>query len=192
MIVWIVIWIKNLLYHLRLHARSVLYISDHSVQPKKSYSVLQKALVCSSQHYSSVLPCAAKYSFRTATPWNRADYASAGPMPKAIPSDTPSDAQTCRMWPQAHEQHKQTQVLRTAARTATTCDSKFWMMLKSLPNCRTSQSATTCDSSYAPNSTQYYSVLQGTTPVLQSTTPPHEKDCECSCIQHNSTIPPNP
>ena len=46
-------------------------------------------------------------------------------------SDTPSDARTCRMWPQAHEHHKQTQVLRTAARTATTCDSKFWMMLKS-------------------------------------------------------------
>ena len=165
--------------------------------------MLQKALVCSSQYYSTVLPCAAKYSSRTATPWNRADYTSAGAMPKAIPSDTPIDAQTCRMWPQAHEQHKQTQVLRTTARTATTCDSKFWMMLKSLPNCRRSQSATTCDSSYAPNSTQYYtpyykvllqywSVLQGTTPVLQSTTPPHEKDCECACIQHNSTIPQNP
>ena len=39
----------------------------------------------------------------------------------------------------------------------------------------TDQSATTCDSSFAPNSTQYNSVLQsttpeGTTPVLQSTT----------------------
>ena len=97
----------------------------------------------------------------------------AGAMPKPIPSDTPSDAQTCRMWPQAHEQHKQTQVLRTAARTATTCDSKFWMMLKSLLNCRRSQSATTCDSSYAPNSTQYYSVLQSTTPVLVCTTRYH-------------------
>ena len=40
----------------------------------------------------------------------------------------------------------------------------------------TDQSATTCDSSFAPNSTQYNSVLQsttpeGTTPVLQSTNP---------------------
>ena len=40
----------------------------------------------------------------------------------------------------------------------------------------TDQSATTCDSSFAPNSTQYNSVLQsttpeGTTPVLQSTKP---------------------
>ena len=88
-------------------------------------------------------------------------------------SDAQSDTPTCRMWPQAHEHHKQTQVPRTAARTATTCDSKFWMMLKSLPNCRRSQSATTCDSSYAPNSTQYYSVLQSITPVLVCTTRYH-------------------
>ena len=41
---------------------------------------------------------------------------------------------------------------------------------KSLPNCGRSQSATACDSSYAPNSAQYYSVLQSTTPVLLCTT----------------------
>ena len=32
--------------------------------------------------------------------------------------------------------------------------------VKSLPNCGRSQPATTCDSSYAPNRAQYYSVLQ--------------------------------
>ena len=41
---------------------------------------------------------------------------------------------------------------------------------KSLPNCGRSQSATACDSSYAPHSAQYYSVLQSTTPVLLCTT----------------------
>ena len=70
MIVWNVIWMMNLLYQFWLHARSVLHstIQDHSVQQKKSYSVLQKALVCSSQYCSSVPPCVAKYSSRTATP----------------------------------------------------------------------------------------------------------------------------
>ena len=70
MIVWIVIWMMNLINQFRLHARSVLHspIQDHSVQQKESYSVLQKALVCSSQYCSSVLLCAAKYSSRTATP----------------------------------------------------------------------------------------------------------------------------
>ena len=43
------------------------------------------------------------------------------------------------------------------------------MTLKSLPNCRRSQSATTRDS-YAPISTQYYSLLQSATPVLFCTT----------------------
>ena len=52
---------------------------------------------------------------------------------------------------------------------------------KSLPTCGRSQSATTCDSFYARNSAQYYSVLRSTTPyykallqyfkVLQGTTP---------------------
>ena len=52
--------------------------------------------------------------------------------------------------------------------------------VKSLPNCGRSQSATTCDSSYAANRAQYnsvlqstekyYSVLQSITPALQSTT----------------------
>ena len=45
---------------------------------------------------------------------------------------------------------------------------------KSLPNRGRSQSATTCDSSYAPTSAQYYSLLQSTTKyyfVLQSPTP---------------------
>ena len=41
---------------------------------------------------------------------------------------------------------------------------------KSLPSCGRSQSATACDSSYAPNSAQYYSVLQSTTPALLCTT----------------------
>ena len=44
---------------------------------------------------------------------------------------------------------------------------------KSLPNCGRSQSATTCDSSYTPNSAQYYSILQRIQhdqSVLQSTT----------------------
>ena len=41
---------------------------------------------------------------------------------------------------------------------------------KSLPNQGRSQAKTTCDSSYAPNSAQYYSLLQGTTPVQLCTT----------------------
>ena len=41
---------------------------------------------------------------------------------------------------------------------------------KSLPNRGRSQSATACDSSYAPNSAQYYSLLQSTTPTLLLTT----------------------
>ena len=50
-------------------------------------------------------------------------------------------------------------------RTATACDSSILDDASSLPN----QSATTCDSSYAPNSAQYYSVLQSTTPRLLCT-----------------------
>ena len=49
---------------------------------------------------------------------------------------------------------------------------------KSLSNCGRSKSATTCDSSYASNTAQYFSVLRSTTPVLlqyyfvpRSTTP---------------------
>ena len=41
---------------------------------------------------------------------------------------------------------------------------------KSLPNCGRSQSATTCHSSYAPNSAQYCSVPQSTTKHYSSTT----------------------
>ena len=41
---------------------------------------------------------------------------------------------------------------------------------KSLPNRGRSQTATTCDSSYAPNSAQHYSLLQSTTPALLLTT----------------------
>ena len=44
-------------------------------------------------------------------------------------------------------------------------------MLKSLFNCRRSQAATTCDSSYAPNSTQYWKVLLQYYSVLQSIIP---------------------
>ena len=53
---------------------------------------------------------------------------------------------------------------------------------KSLPNCGWSQSATTCESPYTPNSaqyfsvlctTKYYSLLQGTTPGLLCTTKFH-------------------
>ena len=44
---------------------------------------------------------------------------------------------------------------------------------------------------------QYYSVLLAAVTVaaphaLRMKKNPHEKDCECSCIQHNWTIPPNP
>ena len=67
-------------------------------------------------------------------------------MPKAIPSDTPSDAQA----------------------------TLYYKVLL-----------------------QYYSVLLAAVTVaaphaLRMKKKPHEKDCECSCIQHNWTIPPNP
>ena len=44
---------------------------------------------------------------------------------------------------------------------------------------------------------QHYSVLLAAVTVAAPHAPrmkkkPHEKDCECSCIQHNWTIPPNP
>ena len=59
---------------------------------------------------------------------------------------------------------------------------------KSLPTCGRSQSATTCDSFYARNSAQYYSVLQSTTKyysVLQSTTPV----LQSTTRYYSSTVP---
>ena len=48
-----------------------------------------------------------------------------------------------------------------AARKLHATASSRW--LKSVPRCGRSQSATTCDSAYAPSSAQYYSILQSTT-----------------------------
>ena len=69
---------------------------------------------------------------------------------------------------------------------------------QSLPNRVRSQSATTCDSSYAPNSAQYYSLLQSTTPVLlcstqcysalQSTTPVLLCTTKTPVLQSNTPV----
>ena len=174
MIVGIVIWIKNLLYHLRLHARSVLhsifqttlYKKKELLRAAKSASLFLTVLFKCTTLCCKVLlqNCYTMESRRLRVCWSDAQ------------SDTKRYPKRCPNMSYVTTGPRATQT-NAGPQDRSKNSNDMWQQVledaKVSTYCRRSQSATTCDSSYAPNSTQYYSVLQSTTPVLVCTTRYH-------------------
>ena len=238
MIVWTVIWIMNLLYQLRVHARWVSgskYTSEsvpHSII-QVYYPVLRSTppeLPCSTKCYTieSRRLCVCWSDTQSDTkryPKRCPNYSSTTPYYKVL-LQYYSVLESTTLYYKALLRTTKYYSSITLYWKVLLCTTKHFSVLQSTTPVllRTTKyyssitlyckvllqyySSTTPvllrATKYYANTTpyyklllQYYSVLLAAVTVaaphgLRMKKNPHEKDCECSCIQHNWRIPPNP